>query len=303
MDRERKVNWEEMFPDELLKAIEEGPVCYCAYGLAEPHGTYNALGLDWLKAQALVERAARQYGGIVAPPCAWHMQDNPSFPWLESIGVKQSLCSSIPPDLFYRLAMYQIRAIDARGFQVGILITGHYGGLENDLRLLCEYYLRRTGSPLRLYASADWELIRFEDYSGDHAGICETSQLMALRPNLVDLERKEETSISGPWAGVSFPYSDGRMPSGELGEKIVHSQIKKLGEIQRELLDKYKPRKDWKAPSLNDTEDIWHRFERLTRKYWRTSRTLEEYRKALEEYRKDKKLPLPKFPGWDAFGE
>ena len=50
-----KVKWEEMFPEELYEKIQEEPVCYMAYGLAEPHGVYNALGLDWLKAQALVD--------------------------------------------------------------------------------------------------------------------------------------------------------------------------------------------------------------------------------------------------------
>jgi len=290
----QKVRWDEMFPDELLHAIEECPVCYCAYGLAEPHGAYNAIGLDWLKAQALVERAVKIYGGVVAPPCAWHIAENSlHLDWISSKGVKQPLASSIPEDLFYRLVLYQIRAIDARGFHVGILVTGHYGGLENDMRLLCEFYLRCTGSPLRLAAFADWELIRFENYRGDHAGICETSQLMALRPVLVDLERKEESSPSGPWIGTSFPLKDGRMPSRQLGENIVRSQIERLGEIQRELLESYVPRKDWKAPSLTDTEDIWVRFERLTRKYWVESMTFEEYMQG-------KRTP---FPGWAALGE
>jgi len=42
----QKVKWEEMFPDELLEAIDACPVCFMAYGLAKPHGTYNAIGLD-----------------------------------------------------------------------------------------------------------------------------------------------------------------------------------------------------------------------------------------------------------------
>ena len=62
------VKWEEMFPDELLAAIGEYPACYVAYGLAEPHGAYNALGLDWLKAYALCEQAARAHA--TCPCCA-----------------------------------------------------------------------------------------------------------------------------------------------------------------------------------------------------------------------------------------
>ena len=67
----KKVRWEEMFPDELYQKIQDEPVCYLAYGLAEPHGPYNALGLDWLKAHTLVEHTAQRHGGVVAPPFAW----------------------------------------------------------------------------------------------------------------------------------------------------------------------------------------------------------------------------------------
>ena len=135
--RNDKVKWEEMLPHEFLEIRNEFPVCYMAYGLAEPHGAYNALGLDWLKAYALVEATAKIYGGIVAPPWAWHIQELPHFHddgrgngWLCDSGVRQPLCSAIPADLFYRTVLYQIRAFDARDFRAAILVTGHYGGIE-----------------------------------------------------------------------------------------------------------------------------------------------------------------------------
>jgi len=282
-----------MFPDELLEAIRTRRACFLAYGLAEPHGPYNALGLDWLKAYALVIRAARAHGGVVAPPFAWHIQELPEFhdEWLARAGVTEPLASSIPADLFYRTVLYQIRAIDARGFRAGILVTGHYGGPEKTLRLLCEYYLRRTGSPLRLAALADWECIRFEDFRGDHAGICETSQLMALRPELVDLARKKAPPDLGErFAGTDFD-AQARKPSREIGENIVRSQVDRLGEIRDELLGAYRAKESYRAPTLNEADDIWHRFDRLTRKYWSWV-----YKECVE----NKTLA---FPGWEALGE
>ncbi|MFT5369143.1 MAG: hypothetical protein ACI8V2_004117 [Candidatus Latescibacterota bacterium] len=58
------------------------------------------------------------------------------------------------------MVFHQIRDIDARGFHTAILVTGHYGGLEKTRRLICDYYTRRTQSPLRFHAIADWESIR-----------------------------------------------------------------------------------------------------------------------------------------------
>ncbi len=295
--KETKVRWEEMFPEEFVEAQQAHPICYMAYGLSEPHGAYNALGLDFIKAQGILERAAATNGGIVAPPMAWHITDLPYFHtgpdgWFAGAGIKQSLASSIPSDLFYRMVLFQIRAFDARGFHAAILVTGHYGGLERHIRLLCEYYIRRTGSPIQLYACADWELIRHEDYRGDHAGVTETSQLMAVRPDLVDLQRGEVPSELGTnYAGSEFPNKKGRSPGKELGEKIVSSQIVRLAEIKDELLDAFTPKEDWIAPSITEAEDIWHRYDSLTRKYWST--TIEEHRRRSE----------PEFPGWEALGE
>ncbi|MHB9032677.1 MAG: creatininase family protein [Anaerolineae bacterium] len=294
-----KVRWEEMLPHEFVEARDRRPVCYLAYGLAEPHGAYNALGLDWLKAQALVERAANRCGGIVAPPLAWHIQELPAFHddgrgrgWLVDAGVRQPLASSIPADLFYRLMLYQVRALDARGFRAAILVTGHYGGVERVMRRLCEYYTRRSGSPLRLAALADWECIASElPYRGDHAGVCETSQLMALRPGLTDLERRTASAELGERFAAGVDFERGPLPSAELGQRIVESQVAGLGALAERLLAEYTPRSAWRAPDLDATEEIWRGFERLTRKYWEL------------RYEQLGTANWLQIPGWDELGE
>lgn len=290
-----KVRWEEMLPHEFIEARDRFSVCYAAYGLAEPHGAYNALGLDWLKAYALVESAAKLQGGIVAPPFAWHIQEVPEFHddgkgngWLCHAGVRQSLCSSIPSDLFYRTVIYQIRAMDARGFHAAILVTGHYGGVEKVMRKICEYYLRRTGSPIRLYAIADWECIDKDlPYRGDHAGVCETSQLMALKAGLTDLQRRTGNAELGERYAAGIDFSKGPIPTEAIGKKIVESQIRNLCSTAKRLLAEYSLKEGWKAPDLNATEQIWDDFERMTRKHW----TLR-----YDEYKQGKVF---QFPAWE----
>jgi creatinine amidohydrolase len=290
----RRVRWEEMLPHVFRDALAACPVCYLPYGLAEPHGPYNALGLDFIKARMLVEEAAAAHGGIVAPPVAWHIQERPEFDWLGSNGVGQNYCSSLSPELFYKLVLSQLRAVDARGFHGAILVTGHYGGVERDLRLLCDFYTHTTGSPLQLYACADWELNTVEGYGGDHAGIVETSQLMALRPDLVELERTVEDVDFGAFCGRPFPNGKGESPSAELGRRLIDSQVASLGERSRTLLTDWAGDDDWHAPSLTDVNVLWTRFEKLTRRYWVCSMTYDEYMERKQ---------WPAFPGWAALGE
>lgn len=273
-----KVRWEEMLPLEFVEKRDKFPVCYLAFGLAEPHGAYNAIGVDWLKAYSLVEATAQKNGGIVAPPFAWHLQDLPDFHddrkghgWNVDVGIRQSLCSSIPNDLFYRMAFYQIRAIDARGFHAAILVTGHYGGLEKIIKKICEYYTKSTGSPLKLYSIADRECIDNDlPYKGDHAGVTETSQLMALRPGLTDLRIKTTGNEElGDRFGASVNFEKGPIPTVEIGEQIVESQIRNLGDTAVKLLSKYVSKEGWIAPDMNETERIWTNFDRMmTHKYW-----------------------------------
>ena len=126
----REVRWERMFPDELEAAFAACPLVYFAYGLCEPHGPQNVLGLDTLKAHAIACRAAHAHGGIVAPPDHWHIHELSGYPaWSpQAVGeVERSWLTAVPPWVHFKAICYHIRAADALGFRAAILLTGHYG--------------------------------------------------------------------------------------------------------------------------------------------------------------------------------
>lgn len=221
---QQKVRWEEMFPDELEAAIAARPVCYLAYGLAEPHGVQNAIGLDGLKAQALVEAAAQAHGGVAAPMTWWHVHETPrGLYWLTLQNAPMPRLTNVPADLFLRQLVYQLRAVEIAGFKAAILVTGHYGGIEIDMRVTAQIYAMNR--PLRATALADWEIMTYADYRGDHAGVCETSQLWALRPELVDLSRMP----AEPFEGKLFASDEhARKANRREGEKIMAAQVESL---------------------------------------------------------------------------
>ncbi len=189
----KEVRWERMFPDQLEKAFQERPVVYFTYGLCEPHGPQNALGLDALKAHAIACEAARVFGGIVSPPDFWHIHELGGYGVWGSkyVGeVKRKWLTCVPPWVHFKNVCYHVRAADVIGFHAAIFLTGHYGPNWQDLKLLLD--LIQPYTKTRLYGLPDFEANQpgFDGDSrsgGDHAGKVETSLLWELEPACVDI--------------------------------------------------------------------------------------------------------------------
>jgi creatinine amidohydrolase len=267
-----KVVWQEMFKDEFESARNKRPVCYLSFGLSEPHGVQNAMGLDGLKAYALVQRAAEIHGGVVAPPVWWHVHETPlGLDWLSRQNAPDPYLTCVPPEIFLHQLVYQLRAVEAAGFRAAICVTGHYGGIEVDMKQVCSLYSSRR--PLRVAALADWEAIQYKDYHGDHAGRCETSQLWALHPEMVDISRIPDS----PSKEVVFAStSDARHSSRLEGEAIVASQVAFLDRLAEFLLDAAANQPPSERITWEQTESIWQEML-ADRSAWISSHPPEDF--------------------------
>jgi creatinine amidohydrolase len=229
-----------MFPDELEAAFEACPLVYFAYGLCEPHGPQNAVGLDALKAHAICVKAAREHGGIVAPPDYWHIHEVGAYAlWAEqAIGDARPWLTAVPPWMHFKNVAYQVRAADALGFHAALLLTGHYGPNWQDLKTLLS--ILQPHVAMRLYGLPDFEAnqpgFSGKGDGGDHAGRVETSLLWALEPDCVDTSRL-------PAAGEEGRHFAMGANAGEsnrlVGERMVADEVRWLGEKARELLRDY----------------------------------------------------------------
>jgi len=238
----QEVRWERMFPDQLEAALAACPVVYFAYGLCEPHGPHNALGLDTLKAHAICCRAAQTHGGIVAPPDYWHIHEIGLYAaWAaEWAGEDRPWLTAVPPWVHFKNICYHLRAADALGFQAAILLTGHYGPNWQDLKTLLD--LLQPHFAMRLYGLPDFEANQpgFDNdgkATGDHAGKVETSLLWALEPECVDVSRMPERDAPGPhFAMGPNAYAANR----QTGERMVADEVRWLGDKAAELLVAYR---------------------------------------------------------------
>ena len=237
----REVRWERMFPDQLEAALAACPVVYLPYGLCEPHGPQNAVGLDALKAHAICCRAAETHGGIVAPPDYWHIHEIGLYgSWAaEWAGEARPWLTALPPWQHFKNVCYHLRAVDALGFHAAILLTGHYGPNWEDLKTLLA--LLQPHFATRLYGLPDFEanhpgFDNDDKATGDHAGKVETSLLWALEPQSVDLSRLPAQGTPGPHfaMGPNAYQADRRV-----GERMVADEVGWLGAKAAELLAAY----------------------------------------------------------------
>ena len=272
----REVQWERMFPDELEAAFLKCPVVFYAYGLCEPHGPQNAIGLDCLKAHAIACETARSFGGIVAPPDYWHIHELGGYAlWAEqNVGeVKRKWLTAVPPWVHFRNVCYHVRSADVLGFQAAIFLTGHYGPNWEDLKTVLE--LIQPYTKTRLYGLPDFEANQpgFDDdgkSGGDHAGKVETSLMWALDPACVDVSRIPDDAPNAPVLtpregadaidrppymamGATAPSSDRR-----IGSRMVRDEVEWLSNKAKELLDQYDPSADVPGLATFDAvESFW----------------------------------------------
>jgi creatinine amidohydrolase len=257
----REVRWERMFPDELEAALAAYPVVYFPYGLCEPHGPQNTLGLDALKAHAICCAAARTHGGIVAPPDYWHIHEIGMYAsWAAQwVGEVRSWLTAVPPWVHFKNVCYHLRAADALGFHAAILVTGHYGPNWQDLKTLLA--ILQPHFAMRMYGLPDFEANDpgFDSdgqSGGDHAGKVETSLLWALEPTCVDVSRFPAPDAPGPHFAMG---PDAREANRQTGERMVDDEVRWLGAKAAELLAAYEANRPAARRPLTftDVEQIW----------------------------------------------
>lgn len=229
----KKYNYELMFPDEFLKAVNELPIFYLPLGLLEWHANHLPLGLDGLKAGELCNLIANGVGGGVVMPVNYFSR--PGFSTYIGTLTYSDGCLNI----LYNEIFNQLKKVGAK---LIVLFTGHYGQCQTDfIKRIADTYNRENSFP-KVLAFAEYEDVLVDGIAPcDHAGIFETSIMDYLFPDLVDNKRllsypslmkiydnpqNNYYSESSEWVFAN----DVAQHSKELGEKCVAAIVAKAVE-------------------------------------------------------------------------
>ena len=204
---EPEVRYHMLRPKQVVARRQACPVAYIPIGTLEWHGLHNPLGADTLQAEGLAIMCAQKGGGLAFPPL--YYGDTRADELMEVVAEDRDAIAErmgLPLDSFspdrqpftaeeqvrnYRTLLIQILAeVESMGFAVGVLVAGHYP-LIGHARAAARWFNEERDGPadgMLAWACVDYQLVQ-DQYSpaGDHAAGWETSHLLALCPDTVDL--------------------------------------------------------------------------------------------------------------------
>ncbi len=184
---------------EAEKRIAAGAPVFLPLGATEQHGHHMAMNVDVVIPTAIAETVAREVGGLVAPTIAYGNRSQPrtgggpAFPG--TINITAHTFSLIVKDVICDLYRQKVRRI--------VVLNGHYeniGPSIEGIELALDAIGRERAPDLTILRIDHWEMVRTETlakvfpdgYPGielEHASVIETSMMLALRPELVDLAK------------------------------------------------------------------------------------------------------------------
>src|SRR5688572_24481216 len=213
---------EELTWTEVRDAIKAGKTTIIfPTGGTEQNGPHMVLGKHNFIVKHAAEQIARRLGNaLVAPVLAYVPEGNIDPP---SGHMLYPGTISLPDDVFMKVTEYAARSFKANGFK-DIVLIGDSGGNQKGLQpvasslnkewaktearvhFILDYYKE---SPFREWLQGQGE--RREDI-GSHAGIVDTSQLMAVNPNGIRNDKlatggdRDATGATGNPARATVAY-------------------------------------------------------------------------------------------------
>lgn len=194
-----EVRLERMRPAQVDAAKARRAAVYVPFGSIEWHGRQNPVGLDAIKAHEQLLALAARAGGVVYPP-VFFGSGGGHLDWAHTFMV------SAEP--MVRIVVELLQGFERDGYERAILISGHYPNRGEYLEDAWETYRRGGGSMdvLRLIET------QAPAAGGDHAAKWETSAMLYLHPDTVDmgaLGGDPADDIAGPdektnWLGEEY---------------------------------------------------------------------------------------------------
>ena len=239
------MHWEELTSDDFPPAVKEAQgVCVVPLSVIERHGHHLPTGTDMLIGRELCHRIAALEPVIIFPDLIFTQI-------LEARHVPGTI--ALDADLIVRLLDNVCREIARNGMKKIVLVSAH-GGNDHFTHFFAQAQLASPRDYVVYVAdpclSADEEASLaplWETTVDGHAGEHETSEILAIRPDLVQLERApadgeglpldrlKTLNENGAYTGIRWYgdhpthyRGDGRPATAEKGNRLLDAHARAL---------------------------------------------------------------------------
>jgi creatinine amidohydrolase len=222
------------------RRLKTNPLVIVPIGALEAHGPHLPLGADQLQAEATAVALAERVDGIVAPTVPYGSAPGARrFPGTVSLSIAE--LESHVEGILSEFGRMGVRRL--------LVISGHAErGHMAALREAADHAMQRRPE-MRVVVLSDYDFVyelrgKESPATDGHAGLLETSRMMALAPESVGAERpaiayRHSPFVPGSASESDWPESvngDTREASVELGTRVQAHVIERLVETVRTLL-------------------------------------------------------------------
>jgi creatinine amidohydrolase len=244
----------EMTNPEVEAFLKTGHTVIVPTGATEQHGPHAPLLTDVLIPQEIARRVAPEIRAVVAPPINYAL----SYP---HVGFTGLVHIRIPT--FMALIEDLCVAFSDVGFKRIVFLNGHY---DNTYAIAygCAMAADRLAKDVKAFPINYWDGLSAAEAAefsglknGLHANAAETSAILAIDPNLVDLERANaefppfpEFTVNTTPVHTAFfftspgsvyratksgTWGDARKASAEIGERYIRIGVRSTLEVLKNI--------------------------------------------------------------------
>jgi creatinine amidohydrolase/Fe(II)-dependent formamide hydrolase-like protein len=239
---------EELTSFELRALVAAGTTTVLVpIGGTEQNGPHMALGKHNVRVKFLAGQIAKRLGNAVVAPVLGYVPEGAIFPPVAHMRFQGTI--SIPEATFESLLEATVKSFKQHGFHDVVFLGDHGGYQKSEVRVADKVNKAwASDTQTRAYALTAFyeatqapfiQALRSKGYSdaeiGTHAGLADTSLMLAIDKSLVRADLLAQGAKTSPADGV---YGDPRKSSAELGQIGVQIIVDKSVRVIQEAIQR-----------------------------------------------------------------
>ena len=215
-------------------------------GGTEQNGPHMALGKHNARVRLLAGKIALSLGNALVAPVIAYVPEGSIDPPQAHLRFPGTI--TVPRETFQKTLEYAARSFRLHGF-ADVVFLGDHGGYQADEKAVADRLNREwSAAPVRVHAITEYYQVTRSEYVqllqargfkdseiGNHAGLADTSLMLATDPGAVRTDRLRSEASRSPADGVS---GDPGRASAELGQAGVELIVARTVEAVRKAVQR-----------------------------------------------------------------